>query len=187
MIISTATIKKAFKVPLQLRRTAPLSREAAQLGGQQVMLETMRICFLISVYIFLAFVYLSMTDARNYLFLLFISVYIFFVFVYLSITAAGNYLYFLSCICVYFLYLCFCHLLLLIMYSVSEMTPEILYLSKESSIGVKKLCQMPPNAWIGSVSNAGQTEILMQMHFREFKLVSVMLLRLNGPEKRPNT
>ena len=46
---------------------------------------------------------------------------------------------------------------------------------------------MPPNAWIGSVPNAGQTEILMQMHFREFKLVSVMLLRLNGPEKRPNT
>ena len=119
MIISTATIKKAFKVPLQLRRTAPLSREAAQLGGQQVMLETMRICFLISVYIFLAFVYLSMTDARNYLFLLFISVYIFFVFVYLSITAAENYLYFFSCICVYFLYLCFCHSLLLIMYSVS--------------------------------------------------------------------
>ena len=72
------------------------------------------------------------------------------------------------------------------MYSVSEIMPEILYLSKESSIGVRKLCQMPPNAWIGSMSNAGQTEILMQMHFREFKLVSVMLLRLNGPEKRPN-
>ena len=70
MIISTATIKKAFKVPLQLRRTAPLSREAAQLGGQQVMLETICICFLISVYIFFAFVYLSMTDARNYLYLL---------------------------------------------------------------------------------------------------------------------
>ena len=50
MIISTATIKKAFKVPLQLRRTAPLSREAAQLGGQQVMLETICKSFLISVY-----------------------------------------------------------------------------------------------------------------------------------------
>ena len=116
-----------------------------------------------------------------------------------STSDAGNYLYLFSCICVYsfvfvddccwkqsvfvFLYLCICHWLLLIMYSVSEMMPEILYLSKESSIGVRKLCQMPPNAWIGSMSNAGQTEILMQMHFREFKLVSVMLLRLNGPEK----
>ena len=57
-MIQAATLKKAFKVPLQLRRTAPLFGEAAQLGGQQVMLETICIRFLISVY-------LSLTAADN--------------------------------------------------------------------------------------------------------------------------
>ena len=75
--------QKGFKVPLQLGRTAPLPGEAAQLGGQQVTLETICICFLISVYFS-------------------------FVFVYFSMTVAGNYLYFFSCICVYFLLLCIC-------------------------------------------------------------------------------
>ena len=77
-MIQAATLKKAFKVPLQLRRTAPLSREAAQLGSQQVMLETICICFLVSVYILL----------------------------HLSMTAAGNYLYSFSYICVFVIDCC---------------------------------------------------------------------------------
>ena len=77
-MIPAATLKKLSKFLFQLRRTAPLFGEAAQLGDQQVMLETICICFLVSVYILL----------------------------YLSMTAAGNYLYSFSYICVFVIDCC---------------------------------------------------------------------------------